>query len=174
MATSSQDAFADCFLRFQARVYAYIVTLLSKRSDAEEVFQQTSLTLWRRWDQYDPDRDFVAWACGIAHNEVRNFLRHSDRRRVSLTDGMLDLIANTRLVMEENGEERLQALRSCLESLPRGQSRLIEARYEGGEAASIVAKRLGLTKTNLYVRLHRIRRALVECIERRLATERKS
>ncbi len=168
---SSQDAFVKCFALSQARVYAYIVTLLPNRSDVEEVFQQTTYTLWRQWDQYDPGCDFVAWACGVAHNEVRAFLRHSNRRNVSMTNETLDLIAETRLSREQANEDRAQALSNCIELLPPDQSRLIEDRYKEGESISSVAKKYGLTTTNLYVRLHRIRRALVECVEQRLSVE---
>ena len=73
MNSDRNQQFAQQFLRHQNRIYGYIVTLLSNQHDAEDVFQQTSLILWQKWDQYDPGRDFVGWACGIAHNEVRNF-----------------------------------------------------------------------------------------------------
>lgn len=172
--TSSQDNFAECFVRTQGRVYAYIVTLLPNLDDAEEIFQQTSLILWRKWKEYDPAKDFVSWACGIAHFEVLNFLRHSDRRRVSMTDQMLDLVGSAKLARDHADDQRLQALRHCLKSLPRGQSRLIQSHYEKQESSSTVAQTLGISTANLYMRLHRIRRALVECIERRLATERSS
>ena len=170
----SQDEFVKCFARSQARVYAYIVTLLPNRSDVEEVFQQATYTLWKQWEQYDPNRDFVAWACGIAHNEVRAFLRHSNRRNISMTNETLDLIGQARLSHESAAEDRSEALRTCLELLSPEQSRLIYDRYKEGESISSVAKKYGLTTTNLYVRLHRIRRALVECVEQRLAAEGRS
>src|SRR4051794_9938980 len=57
-----QDQFVEQFIRSQGRVYAYIVTLLPNRDDTEEVFQQTSLALWKKWQEFDPTRDFVRWA----------------------------------------------------------------------------------------------------------------
>ena len=56
------------FLQHQDRVYGYIVLMLPNRHDAEDVFQQTSLILWQKWDQFDPEQDFLSWACGIARN----------------------------------------------------------------------------------------------------------
>ena len=38
--------------------------------DADEVFQDTSITLWKKFDQYRPDLDFRAWACRIAYYKV--------------------------------------------------------------------------------------------------------
>jgi RNA polymerase sigma-70 factor (ECF subfamily) len=59
------DQFVERFVRSQDRIYAYVATLLPNRADAEEVFQQTSLILWKKWQQFDPSRDFVRWACGM-------------------------------------------------------------------------------------------------------------
>ena len=88
--SGQHEQFAERFVRSQDRIYAYVVTLLPNRTDAEEVFQQTSLVLWKKWQQFDPSRDFVAWACGIAHHEVQNFLRkHRDKGRVALSEDML-------------------------------------------------------------------------------------
>ena len=74
------DQFVERFIRSQDRIYAYVATQLPNRADAEEVFQQTSLILWRKWQQFDPHRDFVRWACGIAHREVCSFLRKQAAR----------------------------------------------------------------------------------------------
>src|SRR5215469_17587546 len=92
------DQFIERFIRSQDRIYAYVVTLLPNRTDAEEVFQQTSLVLWKKWQQFDPARDFVAWACGIAHYEVRNFLRkHKDKARVYLSEDIMEEMTRVRL-----------------------------------------------------------------------------
>src|SRR3954471_3241602 len=91
------DQFAERFVRTQARIYAYVATLLPNRADAEEVFQQTSLALWKKWQQFDPGRDFVRWACGMAHYEALTFLRkHADRRRVALSEDVLSEVARDR------------------------------------------------------------------------------
>lgn len=171
MSQTSQDAFAERFVRHQGRVYAYIATLLPQRSDAEDVFQQTSLILWRRWNEYDTDRPFLTWACGIAHNVVRNFLRSNRRSRVTFTDEMLDLVGNEQLEETEVQDERLQAMRNCLGSLPATQGKFVERCYAGKETVADIAQQMGVSAASLYMRLHRVRQILLECIERRLAQE---
>jgi hypothetical protein len=59
------------FVRFQDRIFAFMATVLPNRDDAEEVFQQISLVLWQKWRELGPSRDFVRWACGMAHHKVR-------------------------------------------------------------------------------------------------------
>jgi RNA polymerase sigma-70 factor (ECF subfamily) len=41
--SEQHDQFVERFIRCQARIYAFVVTLLPNRADADEVFQQTSL-----------------------------------------------------------------------------------------------------------------------------------
>src|SRR6266576_3530056 len=127
-----QAEFVERLVRGQVRVYAYIVTLLPNRDDAEEVFQQTSLALWKKWEQYDPDRDFVRWACGMAHFEVSNFLRkHADQRRVDLSEDVMLELGQTRLELHDLLEDRRRALVHCLSRLKRDSRELLERCYAG-------------------------------------------
>jgi RNA polymerase sigma-70 factor (ECF subfamily) len=166
------DRFVERFVRSQDRIYAYVVTLLPNRTDAEEVFQQTSLVLWKKWQQFDPGRDFVAWACGIAHHEVRNFLRkHRDRGRVCLSQDVLAEVARVRLEMHDVLEARRQALRHCLGLLQQGNRELLERCYAGKDSIKAVAESLGQPPNAVYMTLKRLRRALFDCINRTLAGE---
>jgi RNA polymerase sigma-70 factor (ECF subfamily) len=173
MALSLQhDQFAERFIRSQDRIYAYVALLLPNRSDAEEVFQQTSLVLWKKWQQFDASRDFTAWACGIAHHEALNFLRkHRDRGRVYLGEDVLAEVAQVRLELSEVLEARRQALRSCLDRLDPSSRQLLEQCYAGKDSIKTIAEGLGQRPNALYMVLKRLRRALFDCINRTLTAE---
>ncbi len=171
-AGQQHEQFAERFIRSQDRIYAYVVTLLPNRADAEEVFQQTSLLLWKKWQQFDPSRDFVAWACGMAHYEVQNFLRkHQQRGRVHLSDDVLAEVAQTRLELHEGLEARRQALAHCLEQLGQAQRAVLERCYAGKDTIKTIAAELGQTPNALYMTLKRLRRTLFDCINRTVAAE---
>ncbi len=170
--SAQHDQFVERFVRSQDRIYAYVATLLPNRADAEEVFQQTSLVLWKKWQQFDPDRDFVRWACGMAHHEVQNFLRkHADKGRVYLSEDVLAEVAGARLEMHDVLEARRRALRQCLDRLRRGKRELLERCYAGKESIKAIAEDLGQPPNGLYMVLKRLRRALYDCINRTLAAE---
>lgn len=171
MSQPTQDQFAEQFLLSQRRVYAYIVSMLPNRTDAEEVFQQTSLILWRKWAEFDAEREFDRWACGIAHNEIRNYIRRADRGCISLTEAMLDTLGESLLANKPRPDNRIDALEKCLEELSASHQELVERCYRRDEKPIELAKQLGLAPATLYMKLHRIRRALVECVERRRAAE---
>jgi RNA polymerase sigma-70 factor (ECF subfamily) len=166
------DQFVERFVRSQDRIYAYVALLLPNRTDAEEVFQQTSLVLWKKWQQFDPGRDFVAWACGIAHHEVQNFLRkHKDRGRVYLSEDVLAEVAQMRLGMNDVLEARRQALLNCLDRLEPANRDLLERCYAGQDSIKTIAEGLGQRPNALYMLLKRLRRALFDCVNRTLSAE---
>jgi RNA polymerase sigma-70 factor (ECF subfamily) len=166
------DQFVERFVRSQDRIYAYVALLLPNRADAEEVFQQTSLILWKKWQQFDPARDFVRWACGVAHLEVRNFLRkHADKGRVYLSEDVLAEVAEVRLESHDVLEARRQALRRCLDRLEAGTRELLERCYAGRESIKTIAESRGQRPNVLYMTLKRLRRALFDCVNRTLAAE---
>jgi RNA polymerase sigma-70 factor (ECF subfamily) len=170
--SGQHDQFVERFVRSQDRLYAYVATLLPNRADAEEVFQQTSLILWKKWQDFDPSRDFVRWACGIAHLEVRNFLRkHTDRGRIYLSEDVLAKVAQVRLESHDVLEARRLALRHCLDRLKQGNRELLERCYAGKDSIKAIASQLGQRPNTLYMTLKRLRRALFDCINRTLAAE---
>jgi RNA polymerase sigma-70 factor (ECF subfamily) len=166
------DQFVERFVRSQDRIYAYVAMLLPNRTDAEEVFRQTSLVLWKKWQQFDPQRDFVSWACGIAHHEVRNFLRkHKDRGRVFLSEDLLEEMTRVRLDAHDVLEARRQALLHCLEQMEPASRALLERCYAGQDSIKTIAEDRGQRPNAVYMVLKRLRRALFECINRTLAAE---
>lgn len=78
--TEARRRFDEQFVRSHIRIFRYIAALVPNRDDAEEVFQDTCLKILEKWQDYDPDRPMVPWACGIAQNMVRKFFERSRRR----------------------------------------------------------------------------------------------
>ena len=162
--------FAERFVRNENQVYRYIFCLVPRRSEAEELFQETSLTLWKTWERYRPEVDFAAWACGIAHNLVRNHLRKRKTQPRLLTDEqVLDQLAERRILEDRNLEERRRVLRSCLERLPGEQRRLVEEVYSGDRSMKEIAEGSSQTPNAVYKLLRRIRAALALCADRKLS-----
>src|SRR5262245_57502343 len=103
--------FASLLERHQTQLFSYIYSLVRDLNDADDLFQQTSLILWDKFDQFDGEKSFIAWSCGVARYEVLNFLRSRSRQRLYFSDelGMLLIDAHDDLAAEE-GDQRLSAL----------------------------------------------------------------
>ena len=164
--------FLHHFTRERHPIFAYIYSLLPHHADAEDVFQRCSLLLWSKFDQFDRDRDFLAWARGVAFYEVRNFLRTAQRDRLQFDIELVGQLAEQRVETLRQHDDRLSALRGCVEHLRTGERELIHEVYSGGSAIKDLSRRTGRAAQTLYNQLSQTRRKLLECVEQKLALER--
>jgi RNA polymerase sigma-70 factor (ECF subfamily) len=164
----SHEEFVKVFLRNQHRIYRFIQTLVPNLHDAEELFQEVSLTLWRRWEEFDATLPFVPWALGMARNHVRNHVRKRISRGPSLqlSDQTLERLADLRMKADERLEERASALHDCLDRLSAGQKKLLGEFYQGGCSAEELATGSGTSANAIYKTLQRIRASLFDCLNR--------
>ena len=169
---SSVDEFVGRLTAAQTSLYAYVLTLLPDRAAAQDVLQETNLTLWRKVGEYRPGTSFMAWACRVAYFLVLNHRRRIKRDRLVFDDELLDLLAERQMERMEETDRREEALRSCLEHLPPGQRRLIEERYAAGGSVQELATREGKSVGAVSQMLYRIREALLNCIQGTLAAGR--
>jgi RNA polymerase sigma-70 factor (ECF subfamily) len=160
--------FAERLVRNQQRVFRYIVSLVPNRADAEELFQQTCLSLWECWERYDPVLDFFPWACGFAHNHVRNFQRKRQNAQVQLQADVLEMLAERSQELRQREDDRLAALQDCLAELTERNRRVIES-YYGGRTVQQIADQLPTSPNTVYKLLDRVRKALHDCVLLRLA-----
>ncbi|MCG8587082.1 MAG: sigma-70 family RNA polymerase sigma factor [Pirellulales bacterium] len=168
---AAHEEFVRLFAETNHRIYAFVTTLVPHHADADDVFQQTSVVLWRKFADFDPTTDFVAWACRVAHFEVMNFRRTSGRRAVVFDDQLVENLSKEWSQAEPQLGRRNRLLEACMDELPPKDHQIIQACYARGAKINRVAERLGGSVNTLYKTVARIRRALRECIERRLAEE---
>jgi RNA polymerase sigma-70 factor (ECF subfamily) len=169
--TGDQRAeFAARLASHQSQLFGYIYSLVRNLDDADDLFQQTSLVLWDKFDQFDPSRSFVGWACGVARYEVLNFLRSRSRHRLYFSDELnLALIEAQESLEQEQIEERRDALAGCMKKLRTRDQDLLEACYGRSVGIRDVALARGRSAQSVHNSLRRIRRALFECVRRSLA-----
>lgn len=174
---SSADAQASVrceeFLREFSRerdfLASYIRSLLPNPSDAEDVLQCCSLLLWQKFEQFDRDRSFRAWACGVAFYEVRNFLRSTSRGRMKFSFELMEQIADQRLEEFHAKDVRLGHLQACVQTLKEQDQHLLNAFYSQASPLPELARDRGMTVRSLSTRLWRLRQMLVDCVNRKLA-----
>jgi RNA polymerase sigma-70 factor (ECF subfamily) len=164
------DEFARLLQQYRGRLFAYVHLLVRNMADADDVFQQTALTLFRKFDAYDASRDFLPWACGIARLEAAEFLRVRARDRLRFSDPLtLALLDAFTEMPEPEAADRQLALPGCVDKLAEADRRLLADCYEAGADVPSIAERMGRPARSVYNSLRRIRRALFECVERAMA-----
>lgn len=164
------ERFAQLLARCQRRVFLYLLGLLHNTADAEEALQETNLVLWRKFDEFEPGTHFDRWACRIAYFEAMKFREKKVPERL-FSNEFVDALAVQADDQWLSVDDRRQALVRCLEKLSERDRRLITERYQQGGTTRGVASLLGRSLQGARKSLHRIRTALLGCIERTLAAE---
>jgi len=164
-------AFMALLMEHRHRLYAFIAKQLVNPADVEDVFQKTSIVLWKKMQDFEAQGSFFHWACGIAFNEVRNFLTVQRRSRLHFDVELVELMAREAAEEESLSKSRLDALRHCLRELSERQQLILQQCYAGTESITEVAQQLGRERTALYKQLARLREKLLSCIRLRITQE---
>jgi RNA polymerase sigma-70 factor (ECF subfamily) len=164
-----REAFARLFARNYRWMNAYLLTMLGNVADVEEVFQEVCVVLWREYLKFDPTTDFKKWASVIAKHKVMRFRTLNNRRAKQLPDEVLELIADEALEQASVFDERREALHDCLHKLPTSDRTLVAACYaDSNRSFRNVAQQLGMPCNTVYKALQRARKALRECVDRKM------
>jgi RNA polymerase sigma-70 factor (ECF subfamily) len=164
---TSEEAFVALLVANQGRVFRFLMTLVPRREDAEDLLQQTCMTLWRSREKFDASAgEFSSWACAIAHNHVRNFRRKETTRRNALSEEIAQSLIETRAQHSSLMDEWHRALGKCLERLTPHQRTIVEDCYGEGNRIKDAASGSGRTPNALYKLLRNIRGLLHDCIRK--------
>ncbi|MEM9704004.1 MAG: sigma-70 family RNA polymerase sigma factor [Planctomycetota bacterium] len=167
--TAADAAFVRELTDVQIALRAYLRVLLPGHPAAADVFQQANAKIWERRSDFTPGTDFKAWAMTLLKYEALTARKKDVRERLRFTDDLEATVADELTRFEPRTDERMDALRACLNDLSAERRGLLTARYAGDETLADYAEKLKRSVGGLRVTLHRLRAALAACVERRLA-----
>jgi RNA polymerase sigma-70 factor (ECF subfamily) len=183
----SETALSTLYDRYGEAIFASAYRLTADRGIAEEVVQETFLTLWNRAELYDPAAGSLpAWLHAIGRNRAVDRLRAAGRRPrlvamssaampdESETQGLERAMANGTVVagaVQPQGPEEAadaaglrQAIREAMSTMPDQERTVILLAYQEELSQTEIADRLdwplGTVKTRTRRALLRLREAL--------------
>ena len=158
-----RECFAALFEYFAPRVKTYLLRLGMPASAADELAQETLLTVWRRADSFDPARAHAStWIFTIARNLRIDMLRRGGRDRP--TD-----YAGDELLVSSPGDdylaaERHQKVSDALKTLPADQAEVIRMSFFEEKPHPAIAMELGIplgtVKSRVRLAMNRLRTVL--------------
>ena len=164
--------FSQRLERHHARLFSYVFSMVRNLDDAQDVLQETCLTLWEKYDDYDPQTPFCAWAFTVARFKVLSHVDRKRRRSRQFNPQVLaELAAIQASILPEESDARRDALRRCIEKLSQQQRSLLWKCYETTRSVKQTAEQLGRTPHSVHNSLRWIRQKLMECIDHTLARE---
>ena len=164
------QGFLRLFLKNQPRIYGFILAMVSNWSDADDIMQETTEVMWRKFQEFEPNTDFAAWGIKIARYKILEFRRERQNKPI-LSDQSIQAIFDNLIEVKHEDDERLIALQHCLGKLSDRDRRLIRLRYEQNITTKELAKRVNRPFHGLYKAMGRIHSALLLCVRRTLSTK---
>ena len=169
MVVNDDGKVVELITRHQQLLYSYIVSLLYRSQDAQDVLQETNLILWEKRANAPQESEFGAWACTIAFYQVLSYRKRNQRSRLFFSEGLLKDLATHVDAEPELAFSKNRALQQCVEHLPDNSQQLLKQRYFTRLSVTEIAAELQRSTKAVSQSLYRIRKNLLGCIQRRLA-----
>ena len=160
--------FLKLILAHQDDLRAFLASLVRNAHDRDDVFQETVLTLWDKFDEYDRARSFGAWARGVAVNKVLQYRSRSGSMPTPFSPQVIASIVDAFERQAAMGSDAIDALEKCMEPLPAESRRLLALRYVDWCPVATIAAEVGSTPAAMSKTLARLRARLYDCVQRQL------
>ena len=163
---SHSQFFLSLFEADRNRLYAYIYAFMGNPTAADDVFQETSMVLWREFEKFIPGTSFSTWANGIAFNRVRVYRRKNKNYALGFSEEMMQSLAEE-IEKEDNIETRWTTLQDCRKALREKDQELYDDFYIKNLKAQQVADNSGRSIFAIRKSIHKLRKKLFDCVDRK-------
>lgn len=136
-------AFTKHWIHSQHAITGFVSMHVKDYALVEDIVQEVGAQASKNFDKYDPSRPFSAWLIGIARLRIVDMLRERGRRPVVLSGEALDALTAELSAMQPETNERLEALRWCMDKLSERHRRVIELRYARQQSSETIAEKVG-------------------------------
>ena len=150
------------FVRHEGVIRAFVRALQPSLSDADDVMQETFLTVSRKADTFEPGTNFVAWACSIARLKVLENLRQRKRTTV-LSEAAIIALSESAPEPEVMAAKE-SALESCVEKMTPKLRDLTWRRYSSRQSSTEMAEATNMTSNAVRIALTKARAFLRDCV----------
>ncbi len=157
------------FVQHTAALRGFVHALMPDFARADDVMQETFLTVTKKAADFEPGSNFLGWACTIARFKVMEAGRKA-KNSTTLSPDIIESLCACEPEPEAS-DERLRHLAECLKKLAPQSRQAVEMRYQQAHKPAEIARRLGWNAESVYVALSRARALLRECVARKLAQE---
>jgi len=162
------ELFSQLLIANRHRVYGFLYSLTHNHQGSEDLLQEVSMVLWRKFDQFEEGTDFAAWAMSVARFCALNWRRKQARLPLALDDDELMALADEAVAVGCAFDDQRDDLVHCLGRLPQKCRQVIWARYQKDAAVTEIAKEQKMSIRSIYFILEKAHGLLLDCINSRL------
>ena len=169
----SEDENYELFVKLltsnEAMLRSFVRKLLPSENDVDDVMQEISITLWTKFESFDPDTNFLKWAYVISRFKVMTHRRNKGRDRLHFDDELLNIMSEESEEESELSEMRHKAMQQCIRKLPEPKRKMLVTAYQPDMSMKDLAARMGKSAEAVYKTVSRLRVKLFDCIHHEIS-----
>ncbi len=164
---STQEKVLKAIINMRPQLISYLTGIVGNFDDAEDIFQDCCITIFRKWEQIKDGGSVSAWSREIARRTALQWLRERNKTPLPIEDQILEQICFSE-EPEAGKEDYITALKACMIELPDHSRNLLIMRYTQGLSCLEISKELQRSVDGLYVTLSKLRSILKRCIKQKI------
>jgi RNA polymerase sigma-70 factor (ECF subfamily) len=168
---ASEPHFNELYERYFQRIYSFVHGRVRNHADAEEITQETFVSVFRSIDNYRGQASLLSWIFGIAKNLANNAIRRSQSQRQKF-----DSVEPEHFVPrpslgacapdeELHMQRYVQRVREQLETLAEWQRGIFEMRHFENLSIPEIASRTDRSNDAIRSSLYRIKKMMLDAAE---------
>lgn len=155
----------------QPKVAGFVGAFIHNYNDAQDIVQEVAKAAVESIHSYDLDKPFGPWILGVARFKVIDHLRKNGKDRHVFDSDAINHLAGAYAKKDDQLDDMKSALADCMQGLSKRDRKALNLRYVDDAKPAEVADELRINPGTARVLLHRIRQALAQCVERKLAEQ---
>ena len=168
---ADEACFSALYERYFNRIYAYSYRRLRNHSDAEEVTQETFVTVFKSISNFRGSSSLLSWIFGIAKNLSNNSIRRFQNQREKFESVPSEHFVPNRSLGscapddELNLQRSVEAIRVEMNELPNWQRRIFEMRHLENMSIPEISAETQRSSDAIRSCLYRTKRIIFEAVD---------
>ncbi len=165
------NAYAQLVEKHKEMVFTIANRITRRREDAEEIAQDAFMKAFQHLKEFKKQSKFSTWLYRITYNTAISRIRKKSLEMTTLDENMMEKIPEDDVrndIKDLNEQEQQQLINIVLEQLNELDYLIITMFYLKEKSIDDIADITGLSKSNIKVKLHRIRKKMYQDLYNRM------
>ena len=157
-------AFAYLVNRHKDMTFTIAVRILKNREDAEEIAQDAFIKAYDSLKNFKQKSKFSTWLYSIVYNAAISRKRKKQLEVLPVDDNITENYTFDEVLMGTDRideDEQIKFINKAIKDLPDTESILLTLYYKEEQSIEQISEVVGLSSSNVKVKLHRIRKKIL-------------
>jgi RNA polymerase sigma-70 factor (ECF subfamily) len=160
------NGYAMVYHAYVKEVYNTIYRLVSSRSEAEEIVQDSFIAVFQSLKREKPIEQLGPWIKRIATYKAIDFIRKKKIRFVELEEELTTVEGEGDEIDEALFADQLVELRRAIDELPQAYRVIVQLHVFENIPQAEIARMLGIESNTVNVQYHRAKQKIIQAIKK--------